>query len=139
LQAIHPIHLDNHWVLLVCALMQWALGALWYSPALFVKPWMAALGISPDAERRGLIFAMVSSFIGSFLLSFILWHVVTWAGATNWLSGIFVGVLCWLGFIAAPLFSQGLYERRPFKLFAINTGYWLVAMALSGALLATWR
>jgi hypothetical protein len=136
---MQAIHIDNHWVLLVSALMQWVLGALWYSPALFAKPWMNALGIVPDGERKGLIFAMVSSFLASFLLSFVLWHVVTWAGATSWLSGIFVGALCWLGFIAAPLFPQGLYERRPVKLFLINTGYWLVAMTLSGALLATWR
>lgn len=139
MDPIHPIHLTNHWVLLVSALLQWFLGALWYSPALFVKPWMTALGIKPDSEKSGMAFAMTASFIASYLLSFVLWHVITWAGATTWLSGLFIGFLCWLGFIAAPLFPQGIYERRPLKLFLINTSYWLVAMLITGVLLATWR
>jgi hypothetical protein len=48
-------------------------------------------------------------------------------------------LISWLGFIAAPSFAQGIYEGRPFKLFAINTGYWLVGLLITGALLAVWR
>ena len=39
----------------------------------------------------------------------------------------------------APNFAQGIYESRPFKLFAINSGYWLVGLLITGGLLATWR
>jgi len=38
-----------------------------------------------------------------------------------------------------PLFSETLYERRSFKLFAINAGYWLVALLITGGLLAAWH
>jgi hypothetical protein len=38
-----------------------------------------------------------------------------------------------------PLFFEKLYERRPYKLFAINAGYWLVALLCSGVVLAVWR
>jgi hypothetical protein len=41
--------------------------------------------------------------------------------------------------VAAPLFSETIYERRPFKLFAISTGYWLVALVISGGVLAACR
>jgi hypothetical protein len=34
---------------------------------------------------------------------------------------------------------QGIYEGRPFKLFAINQGYWLVGLMIVGAMLAVWR
>lgn len=34
--------------------------------------------------------------------------------------------------------STFLYERRPFALWVLNTGYHLVALGLMGALLAVW-
>jgi hypothetical protein len=130
----------NHWAILVCAVFQWILGALWYSPVLFAKPWMAMVHVpSGGAKKNTLLFGMVSSFIGSLILSLVLLHIILWSGASTWGAGAFDGVLCWLGFVAAPNFAQGIYESRPFKLFAINTGYWLVGMGLSGILLAVWR
>jgi hypothetical protein len=65
--------------------------------------------------------------------------MVSWAEATTWGTGAFVGFLCWLGFFAAPNFAQGIYENRPFKLFAINNGYWLVCLLITGGLLAVWK
>ena len=62
-----------------------------------------------------------------------------WAGATTWCWGALIGFICWLGFIAAPLLSETMYEQRPFKLFFINAGYWLVALMISGVVLAAWH
>lgn len=132
------LHQFNLWAVLVAALIQWVLGALWYS-LFFAKPWMALVGHTPGERPKGAVVAMVSSFIGGLLLSFILAHVVLWSGADTVHRGAFIGGICWLGFIAAPLFAQHLYEKRSFKLFAINTGYWLVALLISGVLLAVWR
>jgi hypothetical protein len=135
---MHHLHL-NHWAILVSALILWLLGAAWYSPALFAKPWMAALGIQKGSNTKGLATGMISSFIGDLLLSLVLAHIVLWSGADSFAWGAFIGFLAWLGFIAAPAFPQGIYEGRPFKLFAINSGYWLVGLLLSGALLAVWH
>jgi Protein of unknown function (DUF1761) len=137
---MHHLHITNPWAIVVSALIQWVLGALWYSPALFAKPWMAMLGISPDpSKRKSMVFGMISSFVGSLILSFVLWHEIMWSGAAGWAAGAFLGFLNWLGFIAAPNFAQGIYEGRHIKLFLINTGYWLVGMLITGALLAVWR
>jgi Protein of unknown function (DUF1761) len=136
---MHHLHL-NHLALLVSALILWILGAAWYSPPLFAKPWMAALGITPDsANKKGLILGMISSFVGDLILSLVLAHIVVWSGAQTFGWGVFIGVLVWLGFIAAPALPQGIYENRPFRLFAINTGYWLVGLILVGGMLAVWR
>ena len=137
---LHHLHLTNPWAILVSALIQWFLGALWYSPALFAKPWMAMLGITPDSsKRKSMVFGMISSFVGSLILSFVLWHTIMWSGATTSATGAFIGFLNWLGFIAAPNFAQGIYEGRPVKLFAINSGYWLVGLLITGGLLAVWH
>lgn len=134
---MHHLHF-NHWTILVAALYQWILGALWYS-LFFAKPWMALTGHTPGERPKGAIVAMFSSFIGGLILSLVLAHVVAWSGVGTVGWGAVIGFICWLGFIAAPLLSETLYEKRPYRLFAINSGYWLVSLLISGALLAVWQ
>jgi Protein of unknown function (DUF1761) len=137
--GMHHLHL-NPWALLVSALILWILGAVWYSPPLFAKPWMAALGITPDpSNKQGLLAGMIASFVGDLILALVLAHIIAWAHANTVHWGAFIGFLVWLGFFAAPNYPQGIYERRPFKLFAINNGYWLVGLLIVGVLLAVWR
>ncbi|MGB7546666.1 MAG: DUF1761 domain-containing protein [Terracidiphilus sp.] len=136
---MHHLHF-NHLAVLVSALFLWFLGAAWYSPTLFAKPWMALIGLKMgESKRKSLIFGMVTSLLGDLLVSFALAHVVLWSGATTFAWGALIGFICWLGFIAAPNFPQGIYERRPFKLFAINAGYWLIGLIAVGGLLAVWH
>jgi hypothetical protein len=137
--SLDHLHLINHWAVLVSAVLLWILGAIWYSPALFVKPWMAALGIVPDAPKKGLAAGMISSLIGDVLAAFVLLHFIHWSGAASFGAGAFIGFLSWLGFIVATQFPQGIYENRPLSLFAINSGYWLVGLPIVGGLLAVWR
>lgn len=136
---MHHLQL-NPWPVIVSAVILWVLGAVWYSPALFAKPWMAMLGIQKDApNKKSLVPGMIASLVGDFILALALDHVILWAhaGTIHW--GAFIGFLVWLGFFAAPNLPQGIYENRPFKLFAINNGYWLVGLIGIGILLAVWR
>jgi hypothetical protein len=130
----------NHWAILVSALVQWFLGALWYSTVLFAKPWMTMVGIHKDAaNKKTMVAGMIMSFIGSLITSFILAHILLWSGTSTAGRGALIGFIAWVGFIAAPLVASYIYENRPFKLFAINTGYWLVCLIASGMLLAVWQ
>ena len=136
----HIQHSFNHLAILVSALILWFLGAAWYSPALFAKPWMAMLGIKKgEGKRASLYLGMIASFIGDLILSFMLAHFIIWSGAATFAWGALIGFLVWIGFFAAPNLPQGIYEGRPFKLFAINSGYWLVGLLIVGGLLGAWR
>jgi hypothetical protein len=136
---MHHLHL-NLWPVLVSALILWFLGAAWYSPVLFAKPWMAILGIRKNApNKKSLLPGMIASLMGDLILAFALDHVVLWAHVGSVHGGAFIGFLMWLGFFAAPNLPQGIYENRPFKLFAINNGYWLVGLIIVGVLLAVWH
>ncbi|MGO9433571.1 MAG: DUF1761 domain-containing protein [Terracidiphilus sp.] len=136
----HIFHDLNYLAIFVSAVILWLLGAVWYSPALFAKPWMAIIGIKKE-ETKGssMIAGMIASFICDLVLAFILAHIVIWTQASTLGWGAVVGFIVWTGFIAAPNLPQGIYEGRPFKLFAINAGYWLVGLLIVGALLAVWR
>lgn len=37
--------LINHWAVITAAISDFAIGGLWYSPLLFYKPWMKAMGL----------------------------------------------------------------------------------------------
>ena len=134
---MHHLHF-NHLALLASAFYQWILGALWYS-LFFAKPWMALTGHTSGSRPKGAVFAMISSFIVSLILSLVLAHTVLWADADTFVCGALIGFTSWLGFIAGPMLAQHLYEKKSLKLYAINAGYWLVALLGSGGLLAVWR
>ena len=72
----------NLWSVLVAAMAAMALGFLWYSPVLFARPWMVAMGYDPEdkvriAEMRksaGPLYGI--SFLASLAAAFVLAKVV---------------------------------------------------------------
>jgi len=123
---------------LVAALIQWIIGAIWYSPFLYGPQWNTVVTVPPERKKTRLIAGMIVSFLGNLVTSMLLKHIIWWTGWGGLKRGVIVGCLLWAGFIVAPLAAQYIYEGRPLKLFVINTGYWLVALAASAAFLARW-
>jgi hypothetical protein len=134
---MHHLHF-NYLAVVASGFYQWILGALWYS-LFFAKPWMALTGRVSGSRPKGAVAGMISSFIGGLILSFALAHMVLWSGAASIGQGASIAFICWLGFIVAPLLAETIYEQRSYKLLAINTGYWMAALLVSGGLLAVWR
>ena len=136
----HIHHSLNHLAIITSGVFLWLLGAAWYSPALFAKPWMAMLGIKKgEHNKSSLMVGMIASFVCDIVVAFILDHLVVWSGASTLGWGALIGFIAWVGFFAAPNLPQNIYENRPFKLFAINNGYWLVGLLAVGGLLAVWH
>lgn len=128
----------NVLAVLVAAVLQWLVGWLWYG-VIFNKSYRALVG-APEGEKQGNpggIMALV--FITNLILAFALAQIVMLSGVTDIIKGMFVGVVCGLGFVVPPLLAQHVSEGKAFKLFGINSIYWLIAMGLSGSLLAVWH
>lgn len=123
---------------LTAAVLQWVVGWLWFG-VIFNKAYKSLLGVSESEKPSNAGGVMALIFIANFILSFALAQVLMLTGHTSATNGAFVGVVCGLGFVVPPLLAQHLSERKPFKLFGINALYWLLAMLLSGALLAIWH
>jgi hypothetical protein len=45
----------------------------------------------------------------------------------------------WLGFVVTLEVGELIWEKIPFRLFAIRIGNHLVALGIAGAILAVWR
>jgi hypothetical protein len=123
----------NYLAVLIATVIQWLLAVLWYSYVF--KDRLNAL-VGSTGKKVSAWFGMSTGFIANLILSFVLAYIIAWAGGTTFPDGVYLGALCWLGFMAPPLFTQHIFERRPAKLFAINAAYWLLAMMLAGGTLS---
>jgi hypothetical protein len=128
----------NWLALLVAIVVKVILGALWYSPIAFAGPWSRLAGITQEQMKTAMPKALTVDIVAAFLMAFVLVHAIRYAGAHGVGQGAAVGFFNWLGFVAATHISGVFWERRPFGLFAINSGYQLVSLLIMGAILATW-
>ena len=129
----------NFLAVLVAALLNYILGAAWYSPVMFARPWMRLLDIEPSGDRSGFGAALAVQAVGTLASAFTLAIVISWAGASNLVEGAAVGALAALGFVAAANLALIAFERRPAQLYAINHGYTVVGWILMGAVLGAWN
>ncbi|SRR5712692_3426787 len=130
-----PVHF---FPILGAVVAKMAIGALWYSPALFLKPWLRLSGVTEEQMKEGMGKALVVECFGSFLMAFVLVHAIRYAGATTVPQGMAVGFFNWLGFVAVVTIGNVTYLRKPFKLFLLMNGYLLISLLVMGAILAVW-
>jgi len=111
-------------------------GALWYSPLLFLKPWQEGAGVSAETMRGGMAKGMTAWVIGAILMTFVLAHAVFYAGARSIGTGAAVGFFNWLGFILVVQLDDWAAAKRRVSFLAINAGANLIALVIMGAILA---
>jgi hypothetical protein len=128
----------NLLAVVAAAILQWLIGWLWYG-VIFHKTYKSLVGAPENQKPSNPGGVMALIFITNLILAFALAQIILLAGVSTITMGMFVGVVCGLGFVVPPLLAQHVSEGKPFKLFGINSIYWLIAMALSGSLLAVWH
>lgn len=127
---------------LVAAVAAWVLGAVWYSPVLFAKPWLkmvTARGAKEKDLKDNAAVAMVGSGLVFLVMSYVLAYLVGLVGADSFVEGVTVGAWIGLGFVATWAIVNALYDGTRKKMWAINTGYSVLALMLMGAILGVWR
>jgi hypothetical protein len=135
----------NLWAVLVSALATMVAGFVWYSPALFAKPWTILMGYDPNDKAKlaemqksaGPSYAM--SLVASILSAFVLGKIIDVANVNSSLYGMEIGLAIWLGIVTTVQFTNALFSRQPFKLYLINTGYQAVCYLAMGAIMGGWR
>lgn len=129
----------NHWAVLVCAVANLALGALWYSPLFFYKAWMKENKFTDDDIKKvnpakTYSITLVLSVIISYNLAFFLGD-----DKTDMAWGTTAGFLAGFGFSALIFSVVALFEQRSWKYILINGGYITIYFTLIGFILGTWR
>ena len=124
---------------LAAAVSTFALGGLWYSPALFGRAWMSVNHLSKDDLAKsnmtkvfGLAFVF-ALFMAANLAAFLAEPKTT----ASW--GATAGFLAGFGWVTLGIATIALFERRSAKYVLINGGYMTVSFVLMGLIFRAWQ
>ncbi len=128
----------NYLAVVIAAVVNMIVGAVWYSPALFAKQWVALTGRKlEDMKGAGSGYAIAA--VGALVQAWVLVHFVRYAGSTTAVDGAMTGFWLWVGFVAVTMGVNTVFSGRRKKLWVIDSGYFLVVLLINGALLAAWH
>ena len=122
---------------LIASVSAFAIGSLWYSSLLAGNAWQKELNLSDDAIKNAnmpLIFGL--AFILEFIAALVL-DMFIGREATLW-SGITAGALVSIAWVATSIGTNYLFARKSFRLFLIDSGYYVVFFMVMGAILGAW-
>lgn len=116
----------------VAALAGFFTGMAWFSPYVFGNQWMALAHIKMDPHFSGAKMAkiMAAAFVSQLILAYVLSVCLYFLGGYDIVSGLSVAFWMWLGFVATIQLGIVLWEQKPFTLYAIVAGGWLVTMCV---------
>lgn len=130
----------NYIAVLVAAAVGWIAGAAWYMA--LAKPWMAAVGttkeqIEASRQKPGawlpFVLALASCVIMAWILAGLIGHLGP--GQVTIRNGVISGLFCWFGFVVTTMLVNYSFAMRPRMLLVIDSGHWLVVLALMGAII----
>ena len=145
---LHTLALLNYWIVLAVAAIGFLLGWLWYSPLLFVKPWMKEMKFANEdmkiAPARGAAMmggAFALTFVSTVVIATLITeHQMLVAGhpSLGALGGAKVGLFVGAGLVAMRHGVNSIFQMKSLKLYVITAGHDVVLCALQGALLGMW-
>ena len=133
------MHIHAHFLaILVAAIANYIIATIWYA-IIFRKVWQKLTGIT-DMKPAPMNIILV--LIGSFVLSFILFHSIVFGNAYFKISGISGGLMGgffgWVGYIAPVTLCTKLYEKKPWRLWLLDNTFWLISLLVMGIILSLW-
>ena len=130
----------NLWAVIVSGLASTAFGFLWFM-VLFREPFIKGSARTKeqlDAGPSGTM-ASVMQLAGSIIMIYVLAWLMAQTGYTSIGQGLKLATLVWIGFVACVTGPNFAFQAYPFNFFLIITGYTLVCLLMSGAILGAWR
>ena len=133
----------NWLAVVVGAAIYFVLGALWYSPPLFARPWQAAIGWDdsrPQPQTNPLTYIVPAVL---YLVAGISTALIATATGTDTLTeGIVLGLVTGLGFALPMVGVEATFDPnkpRPMTWFLITVAYHLIGFVVLGAIIGAWQ
>jgi len=125
------LHIEVNLVaVLVAGVAAFVLGWLWYSPLLFMKPWLHSRGLDP-ASMAGMkmpVGKMAGELLRCLVLAFFVAHIVGEYSPKTWMAAAHFGIFLWVTFPVLIYWGTALWENHSWKTVAIDAGDWLVKL-----------
>lgn len=132
----------NWLAILASGVVYMVVGFLWYGP-LFGNMWMKLVGltkkdIQKDMSQGNMAKTYGTAFLTALVSAYVTNVLVVLLNVTDVGSAVALGVMLWLGYVAASYATLVLYENKKFKLYLLNTGYYLVTIVAAAVILTLW-
>lgn len=128
----------NYLAALVAALAYFAIGAAWYSPVLFSKQWLRAIGREGQQPETPGAMLFVGTLIAYFIQAVVLAAIARTTGATELVDGLVLGIFVGVGVAATIVWVNTAYEQRPPALFWINAMNAVLGFAAMAIIVTVW-
>lgn len=136
----------NWWAVIAAAAAAMVIGAMWYGPMLFAKPWLKAVGkkaedIKNSDANTGYIIAAVASLVQAYVIAHFVTYVQAFTGVIGIAGGFQTGLWLWLGLVATTMLTNHVFDpNNPKKeLLLINWGHYLAVILAQSVILAVWN
>ena len=138
MQSLSVLHV------LVVSVIGFLLGALWYSPLLFVKAWFVEMKYTPEMlagfrNEPGGKLMLPKCFLWTILSTFTLAALLAANHTAGAVKGLEMGLFVGIGIVLSRSAVNGMFERRTLRHLMITTGHDVTLLALQGAILGVWR
>jgi hypothetical protein len=90
--------------------------------------WMSMSGIQPEraAGKNGMMGLALLGFFSSIVMAYVIAGEIREAVSLS--AALLHTSLLWLGLISTAMLSVIIWERKPYSLYFITAGYWLVSV-----------
>ena len=127
-----PITHTNLLALALAVVASFIFGFLWYGP-LFGKTWAKWMGFNTEGcTGKPPVSSLVLTILGTALTTFVMAYFLNTAKIS---CNFGTAVMVWAGFYIPLLLGAVTWERRPWKLFALNAAYYFLNLQLIAAIL----
>jgi hypothetical protein len=128
----------NWLAIAVAAAANVIVGSIYYAPPVMGNTWLKLLGKRREQlGQAGPSYGLV--IVSAVITSAVLAYFINQANLHTLGGGLLAGLLAWVGFIATSTAVGYVFEKRPFALFAVNTGAQLITLVVMGAILGAWK
>lgn len=135
-----------NWLAVVaCVVVSMIIGTIWYNPKTFYPAWhKVVVGANQPVGRQSMGMVWTLTLLASFVEAVAMAFMVNAIGSRisagiNFGTGMMVGFMLWLGFIAPTYLVNKLFAGHGLKIWAIEAGNHLVNFLLFGAILGAWH
>ncbi len=125
----------NYTAIIVAAVVTFIIGMLWYSPMLFGKMYMKAVGHHGDNNKNNMVFMMVLEFIFNLVTVWALYWIFMKAGVTEMNDALMTAGVLWLGFSLITTWSNNMWANGNNTVMWISSICRLICALAAGALL----
>jgi hypothetical protein len=137
---ISPHVRHNYLAIAVAVVASMLIMAVWYT--LFLDVWLKGIGrdrVWMAGNGVSQVLQCATALLAAGLLATCISSFVQHSGPQTAARGMKVAAGLWLGCVLPIHATETVFEVRSYALFAVNAGFWLLAMLLMGAILGAWK